>query len=121
MLLRRNQFIAVIWIACLAMLMSALAPSVSHILAAGDGGDATLPCHAAAVSTHGHPARASLASMFVDCAYCSMQADLPLLPPLPAPGDTLSTVLRFAPLLIVHIPAPAFAWLGIQPRAPPTH
>jgi len=115
--LSRKQLIAAIWLACCAMLMAALAPSVSHLLAAS--GPPVAPICGEAASGHAHRDGGALASLLVDCGYCTMQADLPALPPLPAWRAALVDLVRIVVPVVAHHPAPAFRWRGIQPRAPP--
>lgn len=106
-----------IWIAFLAILFSALAPTVSHALAAAnpianlqmctaDGGDGT-------------KAPADLKHGMVHCAFCTIHGgDDGLLSP---PAVTLAVLAgRDAyPPLFYTAPHPLSAWSVANPRAPP--
>jgi len=117
----RRQIARIIYIAMLAVLMAALAPTVSQLL------DARVPlpdCHAVAdadTAAPGHaPARAAH-PLTHHCGYCVLQADLPYLPTLPAalPAPEVPPA-RTLPLLRL-VPASIFVWLAAQPRAPPAN
>lgn len=113
------KFVTICWIACCAILMAALAPAISHFVAASKGQVAAQPCHMTADEHAHHGAAKGMAMPMDDCGYCSMQADLPLLPPLAAPQGAALDIVRFIPLLFLLAPRPLFAWIGAQSRAPP--
>lgn len=119
------------WCALVAMLMGAVAPGISRVVAAaspgnpialadtlaeictvGDGrGDAPAAVHAA---TPGH-----LKLHLDHCAYCHLAGDAPGLPvscfmPMPA-----ATIVALQPLLFLQAPRTLHAWRAAQPRAPP--
>jgi hypothetical protein len=128
MRLSRQTFVAIVWIALCAMLMAALAPSVSRILAshapschvAGDMAPATGHAHHHA-GGHGEAGGESHKAVLSldECGYCTMQADLPMLPPVPPRADLAPALIRFAPPLFYLAPRLLFAWLGARSRAPP--
>jgi len=121
MRLRKNTFVAVVWIALCAILMAALAPSVSHMLTARLHGNPPACQLAEHHSLHAHSGASPTAALLDldDCGYCSMQAQLPVLPTLQQGAGTVLDLLRFVPPLFLVSPQPLFAWLHAQPRAPP--
>ena len=90
-----------LWIACFAILLNALAPSVSHAIAFSRGVPATWEiCRADG------------------CAYCQTHAGSFGLPPatlasLPVTG------MRLTPFLFYRAPLPLAVWATAQPRGPP--
>lgn len=117
---------AATWIAAFGILMTALAPTLSHALrgnpqaawvqvcsvlgskivnvdalpdAPRPGGDA------------GHPLE--------HCPYCSLHAPVAALPPAPATGLVLLAVSFGMPRLFLSAPRDLFAWTAPQSRAPP--
>lgn len=120
-----------VWIAILAILANALAPSISHALAARsaqsawvgevcatDRSGAALALLAAAAA--GDEDRESSAhSMAGACPYCAPHAGDAGLPP------SATAVLRGAPLrqrlpsLFLSSPRPLFAWAATRSRGPP--
>lgn len=124
MLLSTRQFRFAVWIACFALLMAALAPSISHLLAAYRGSHeapAAAHCHpdAVAAAPEHSPAQRA-AALLVDCDYCTLQADLPALPPFPPLALVLVEQLQYLPPLFFLAPHPLFVWLHARSRAPPT-
>jgi len=120
MLFSTRQFRLAVWIACFAILTAALAPSVSHFLAAHHRAPEPSHCHPdaqAAAQTHSPAHRA--AALLVDCEYCTLQADLPALPPFPQMALVLVEQIRFLPPLFFRAPQPLFIWLHARSRAPP--
>lgn len=119
--LRKNVFAAMVWIALCAVLMAALAPSISHLLAHRGESDAPfchMPEHA---MMHSSPAPGHLAHTMDmdDCGYCSMQGHLPVLPSVPPSAPLVIDLVRFAPPLFFLAPRPLFVWLNARSRAPP--
>ncbi len=119
-----NRLRRVVWIALFAMLIGALAPTVSRVLAAGDGGwievcSASgvmyLPVDAVPDSGDGGAQHVSAAA----CAYCftnagsfGLAAAMPVLIDAPAGRFVVSLAVPSGPL--------ALAVYGISsPRAPP--
>lgn len=122
------------WIACLAILMAALAPTVSHALAAkARGASWSDICTAGIGRNAGHDAghdkshtndrpgnRPGSDMDMTDCGYCVPHAGssgLPQTAVLFIPAITAS----FAhPALFYQSPAPLFIWSAAQSRAPPS-
>lgn len=114
------------WVAILAILMSAMAPTLSHAfgiqknlawlevctsvgakrVASDDGARESAPAPANA-----HPLE--------HCPYCSLHTDLVLIPP----GSTISLLLlalsQEFPAAFLAAPRTLHAWIHAQPRAPP--
>lgn len=120
MLLSTRQFRLAVWIACFAILMAALAPSISHMLAAHRGMASAPHCHPEAMAdAPQHSPAHQAAALLVDCEYCTLQADLPALPPFPQPALLLVEQLQYLPPLFFLAPQPLFIWLHARSRAPP--
>jgi len=99
----------IIYLACFAVLMAALAPGVSQILAAQQAShEAMADCHTRAA----HP-------LSNHCGYCVMQADLPYLPTLATAPLPAQRPASLAPPAFRPVPSPFLTWLAAQPRAPP--
>jgi len=121
MRLRKDTFVAIVWIALCAILMAALAPSVSHMMAS-QRQEASPACHLAVHQSqhlHSDTNKTTATLALDDCGYCSMQAQLPILPTLLHNAGTVIDLIRFVPPLFLFSPQPLFAWLHAQPRAPP--
>ena len=119
-----------LWIACLAILLNALAPSISHALAAHKGSPSRLIeiCTVAGtrVVADGDAAMSKPAGSDAQhrealehCPYCSIHAGSDGLPP-PAlivlqPADRGAAM----PLLFYAAPRPLFSWSAARPRGPP--
>ena len=118
----------VLWIACIAIFLATLAPTVSRALTVASGlavpsleicsvagGMNMLP---ATLSTDAPDA--SKGSMRMgDCPCCSMHADTLSLPPTSlvlASGELITGLL---PELFYQSATPLFAWTPVQPRGPP--
>lgn len=128
MVMSKHKSMLALWIACCAILMAALAPSVSHLLARAGG----MPAMAEICSVAGiaslqvaqdgatrKPAAPGSAMNMADCPYCSLHADLPALPPAAAPVVAFHLLATAAPRLFYHAPTPLFSWAPPQSRAPP--
>lgn len=120
-----------VWIACFAVLMNALAPSVSHAIAFSQGVPATWEiCRADGTrvtvsglitgAEDGGKSDGAAKAAGEDCAYCQTHAGSFGLPPV-----TLSSLpvkgMRAAPFLFYRAPRPLAAWTTAQPRGPPAH
>ena len=117
----------VLWIACIAIFLAALAPTVSRALTVASGlavpsleicsvagGMTMLP---ATPSTDAPDTKGSM--RMGDCPCCSMHADTLSLPPTSlvlASGEVLTGLL---PELFYQSATPLFAWTPVQPRGPP--
>ena len=118
------------WAACLAILMSALAPSVSHALALARGSDIAwmeicsvagvkLVKADAAVKKAGTPASRDTLAEAAHCPFCSTHAASFALPPAAALVFAVDSGARIRPLLFYRSPSPLPIWTDAQSRAPP--
>ncbi|MFC5519906.1 DUF2946 domain-containing protein [Polaromonas jejuensis] len=118
-----------IWIAVAVLLMSALAPAVSHAIASWEGTSTSWQqiCTAQAdksepaTGSPGSPVDDEIAAHFDHCPYCSLDqspsAPPPQhVPPVISPGD--QGVDHSRDLLPLHLRLP---WSSAQQRAPPLH
>jgi hypothetical protein len=118
-----------IWIACFAVLMSALAPSISHAVGARGNAPATWEiCRAdGSISMEAGLLAAQLAEkgaapqagMMQDCGYCLPHGgSVALLPPtIAGPGLMGANAVRA--FLFYHAPQPLLALSAAAPRGPP--
>ena len=114
-----------VWLALFAVLLNALAPTVSHALAASrptipldvcsvDGG-ASFAAAAALLVQDQHPGM----GLAGDCGYCLTHAGTHGLPP---PEHTPLLLLHGTeprPFLFHHAPRPLAVWIAVVPRGPP--
>jgi hypothetical protein len=118
-----------IWIACFAILLNALAPSVSHALAALRGAPTLVEVCSVAGSKmvavdqaapDGAPSSSdSVLHHLEHCPYCINHAGSAMPPPaLPTPFAVRGGHDVF-PSLFYHAPTPLFSWSAANPRAPP--
>lgn len=125
--MRKKTATIALWIACLAVLMAALAPSISHALNRSRGGTQAMAfeiCTAAGMISMAAPADTpSLpgkhAMAMDDCPFCSMHFDQLGLPPTAFPLVAADSRASAAPRLFYQSPRPLFAWAPPQSRAPP--
>lgn len=123
---RRATRVLTSWIAVLAILVAALAPSISHALAGKNGTDWIEVCSAAGakwinaddetgnkspVPSGGHP--------FEDCAYCSLHAKAIAIPAAPTAAVPFFRPGHGRPIAFLAAPRTLHAWVSAQPRAPP--
>ncbi|MCG2583074.1 DUF2946 domain-containing protein [Massilia sp. TS11] len=103
------------WLACVAVLLAALMPSVSHLLAANP---ATAPlvelCSADSVKKD-----MAGAGHLEHCAYCATHDGSLGLAPTLLGALPLPLARHEVPQLFLHSPQPLFAWATPQSRAPP--
>jgi hypothetical protein len=125
MLIRPTRRLRFVWLALFAVLLNALAPTVSHALAASrptipvdvcsvDGG-APFAAAAALLMQDDHGAM----GLAGDCGYCLAHAGSHGLPP---PVHALFVPALGAeprPFLFHHAPRPLAIWLAAVPRGPP--
>lgn len=118
----------VLWMACCAILLAALAPTLSRALTVVQGH--AVPgleiCSVAGgmnmvplkLSTDDStPAKSAM--QMGDCPCCGMHAatlDLPPMSLVPATGAVITGLL---PVLFYQSATPLFAWTAFQPRGPP--
>lgn len=117
-----------VWIALLAILFSALAPTISHALATGRGDAAwsamcgvsgIKPIPVVAVDADQKPVK-DLQQHMQHCPYCATHGEGCA---LPAAAPSAFAVLGghdLFPSLYYQAPAPLFSWAAAQPRGPPT-
>lgn len=114
-----------VWIACFAVLFAALAPSISHAVAASRGADwaeicgiggakLVTPDDAADPLTH--------ASAHLEhCPFCATHAASFALPPSTGALIALIDTQETHPFLFLQSPRPLSIWIAAQSRAPPAH
>jgi len=116
-----------IWIACFAILLNALAPTIAHALSAVHGsGPAIEICTADGVKYVSLDGSAPLQSPLdavlhhlEHCPFCVGDASAPPLPPAFVVPLALTGGHAIFPSLYYQAPAPLFAWSQSHPRAPP--
>ncbi|MYM81637.1 DUF2946 domain-containing protein [Duganella sp. FT50W] len=113
-----------LWIAMLAMLFGALAPTVSHALAAGAQVDAALMLCTAngykIVKPSGGDGQAPLdAKSLQHCAFCPLHGGADALPASPAVALAPSAGRAPYPPLFYRAPRAQHIWSAAQQRAPP--
>lgn len=118
----------VLWMACCAILLAALAPTLSRALTVAQGGAVPgLEICSVAGGMNMVPLKLSLddsipaknAMQMADCPCCGMHAAVLALPPVslaPASGALITGLL---PVLFYQSATPLFAWTPLQPRGPP--
>ncbi len=110
-----------------AILLGALAPTLSHALSQPGNGKRTVQvCTVAgmkmvAVDDAAGHGKSGDASLFPAerCPFCATHANLPALPSSPLPPFALSGGSAPFPSLFFYAPRPLFVWAAAQPRAPP--
>jgi len=119
------------WIACIAILLAALAPSVSRVLAAAPSSNMSWIEICSATGSKfvkvlddraaGKVSKASEKSLHAnDCPYCLTQAASFALPPNSAFVVPVMVSNTLQPSLFFQAPRPLFIWASAQSRAPPT-
>lgn len=127
MFISKNKASIVLWIACIAIFLATLAPTVSRALTVASGlavpsleicsvagGMTMLP---ATLSTDAPDTSKSM--RMGDCPCCSMHAatlDVPPTSLVLASGELITGLL---PELFYQSATPLFAWTPVQPRGPP--
>lgn len=110
-----------------AILLGALAPTLSHALSQpGNGKRMVQVCTVAgmkmvAVDDAARQGKTDDASLFPAerCPFCATHAHLPALPSSPLPPFAPIDGSESFPSLFFHAPRPLFVWAAAQPRAPP--
>ncbi len=112
-----------IWIAMLAVLFSALAPTVSHALAASSATPSVLleMCTVDGTKSADGSKQAPSDSMqgMEHCAYCLTHASTPALPPPAVAGFAVIGGHDLYPALFYSAPQPLHTWSAAKPRGPP--
>lgn len=117
------------WVACFAILLAALAPSVSHAVAAAKGSGSpwleictTVGTRYVRVAQDHNPVSpvpAQETLHFEHCPFCLTHAVSLGLPPADAFILPAGIGGHAFPFLFYQSPRPLFAWGAAQPRAPP--
>jgi hypothetical protein len=105
-----------VWIAMLAVWFAALAPTVSHALAATTAAALAEMC---TVDSGSKKAPMNTLHGMEHCAYCAMHGGAPALPPLPLNGFAVIGGHDFYPPLFYTAPQPLHTWSASSPRGPP--
>ncbi|CAN7452700.1 DUF2946 domain-containing protein [Pseudoduganella sp. LjRoot289] len=112
-----------IWIACFAVLMNALAPSISHAMAYADAGPGVFDICRADKSKPLAPGfivdQKQTMSMGEDCSYCVTHGGSFGMPPSVAAGLVPVAQPSLHPFLFYRSPQPLAAWSASRPRGPP--
>ena len=122
-----------IWIACFAVLMNALAPSISHAMASTGGVPATWEiCRGGSdmASVPGHPELVTVGALakkvtekssaaMADCGYCLPHGGSVALMPSTITGLGLMGGHALRPFLFYRAPQPLLALTAAPPRGPP--
>ncbi|ATD61232.1 hypothetical protein CNX70_14500 [Janthinobacterium svalbardensis] len=128
MFISKGKASIVLWIACIAIFLATLAPTVSRALTVASG--MAVPsleiCSVAggmnmspATLSNDAPDSSKSGMRMADCPCCSMHADTLSLPPTSlvlASGELITGLL---PELFYQSATPLFAWTPVQPRGPP--
>ncbi len=126
MRLRRHTRVLTSWLAILAILMAAIAPSISHAMAlkkaapwveiCSSDGARWVQAHA---GSNGDVPSPLDAHKFEHCPYCSFHAGGVALPAAPATGVPALLSGHDLPIAFRAAPVTLHAWVSAQPRAPP--
>ncbi len=122
----RRLFRPATWFAIFAMLGLALAPTVSHALAAsGPGNPWAEVCSVAggkgvvADAAGANGSQTDAGSHLGHCPLCGQLGSAPALPVAGSAGALVIAGADVLPALFARSPSPLFAWAAAQPRAPP--
>ncbi|MBG6222670.1 MULTISPECIES: DUF2946 domain-containing protein [unclassified Janthinobacterium] len=119
------------WIACFAILLAALAPSISHAVANAkqqSGSGWAEICSVAGIrfvqlvqvdDGAGDGKTGGKAMQMEHCAFCSTHAGSIGLPPSPVLPLLVASGTAIFPALYYQSPSPLFIWSTAQSRAPP--
>ena len=112
-----------LWFACLALLLNALLPALSHAFSSSQAGAATEICSSSgAVYTQADlaPWSGQDAPQHIEhCLYCMHHAGSLALPPAPPPLVAVIKGHDRYPPLYYQAPQPLFLWTAARPRGPP--
>ncbi|TFW14786.1 DUF2946 domain-containing protein [Duganella callida] len=107
-----------IWIAMLAVLFSALAPTVSHAISASTSGVLAEMCSVDSAAP-GKKAPTNIPHGMEHCPYCATHGGAPALPPSAIHGFAVIGGHDAYPPLYYSAPRPLHGWGAAQPRGPP--
>ena len=113
------------WIAALAILLAAIAPSLSHALGTAETGSWFEICSSQgskwiADDPDGSPLAPAAGHVLEHCPYCSMHAPALGLPPAPGLLPLRIEGHGEFPPTFYAAPHTLHAWVSARPRAPPT-
>jgi len=114
------------WLALIAVLALALAPTVSRALAFANGGSTwtevctPLGLKLQAVADTGDEAPAAHVGQLEHCGFCGLFTGAAPLPVTASPTLPAVAAAEALPALLLQAPRTSFAWLSAQPRAPPS-
>jgi hypothetical protein len=126
-----------VWLACLAILMNVLAPSISYAISQARHSQSThLPASSMEICSmdDAHSVMAAddqpqapadspdnpHAHASSHCPFCASHGGNVALPSSAMPALFASAGSAILPVLFYHAPRPLFAWATANPRAPPT-
>lgn len=108
-----------LWLTLVALLMGALAPSLSQAMS-GPGPQSWADICSSTAPDSGHePAPADTAHPFEHCPYCSLHHPTPGLPPSPLRLALPDDLRHEQPLLFLSGPSSQHHWTAASPRGPP--
>lgn len=108
-----------VWIAIFAILLNALAPSISHAVAASGDPASWDICRAADSNGAGKPAQP--AAGMDHCGYCLAHAGSFAITAPSFDDAGLFDGYSGQPFLLYHAPQPLLALTAAPPRGPPAH
>jgi len=122
--------VMVSWIASFAILLSALAPVISHAVQADVPAGWAEICSVTGAKlvrlsdmgsdlSDGSQPESSQGHTYKHCPYCAMHSDDLAPPPAPQLELQIPELGQTLPTLFLHAPRTLFAWASAQPRAPP--
>jgi hypothetical protein len=112
------------WIAALAILLSSLAPALSHALASATGAPLIQVCTTQGskwiqAGENGAERSPASAHFLEHCPYCTLHAPVLGLPTAPLLVHLPLRLGHAVPLAFLAAPRTLHAWASAQPRAPP--
>ncbi len=121
MLVKSTKWRVKLWIACFAILMNALAPSISHALAFASSDVRGEICRtdAAARATPQVTAPVTEFALMADCGYCLSHAGSYSLMPTTITGLAILGGHELRPFLFYRAPQPLLMLSAAPPRGPP--
>ncbi|WP_428504712.1 DUF2946 domain-containing protein [Roseateles sp.] len=122
--------VMVSWIASFAILLSALAPVISHAVQADVPAGWAEICSVTGAKlvrlsdmgsdlSDGSQPESSQGHTYKHCPFCAMHSDDLAPPPAPVCELQLPELGQTVPTLFLQAPRTLFAWASAQPRAPP--
>jgi hypothetical protein len=122
----KRRRLHICWIACFAILLNALAPSMAHAFSRNSPTNLFEVCSASGAKvTLGDQGAASkspsgsVVHHMEHCPFCMNHAGTFALPSVMVPQFAVAGAQRQFPSLFYHSPTPLFSWSRANPRAPP--